>query len=302
MDISNKKSFARSGVIASLCLIAGSALNGSFALSFGIVLGLISGAVVVWQELRGPEEVDVRFSDDDAFGSFWERLIIQKTVNNCCVFLRRLELNPPTVSPVMGVGIIPTAIPPGAALRLEAHFGTGCLCPLVGHGLPDTSGFLYPRPYRKISIAAAYMHCFMFRLFLEGTGTPILEGYPILAEGLMERYFCHAFSGTPFVLLGADADDIDKWLAALLSVRNTCGKGFTDQTMAYALRMIVRSKPAEGEEFGEFFFKSVAASMMNRASRSSRQKWGQLLSILIERGVIKRGWVRFPLEGYSERG
>jgi hypothetical protein len=233
--------------------------------------------------LRGAGEVEVRFADDDTLLGFWDRLVIRRTINDCCLFLRRLGLSPPPVSPIIGVASLPIALTPGSAFTMSADLGTACMC--SASSAPDTAGFVYQKPYHKIQIASAYTHCYIFRLFTRGE-VKVLEGFPLIATRLMDLYFCHAFANTPFTAPGKDGS-IERWISALLSIRSTCGRNFTDIVLAYTLQLLVTANQVEGESFDEWLYKSISAAMMNTATHSTREKVAQAVTILIDRGVVQ---------------
>src|ERR1700691_2411747 len=148
-----------------------------------VALFMVSAGFFVLLALRGAGEVEVRFADDDTLLGFWDRLVIRRTINDCCLFLRRLGLRPPPVSPIIEVASLPIALTPGSAFTMSADLGTACMC--SASSAPDTAGFVYQKPYHKIQIASAYTHCYIFRLFTRGE-VKVLEGFPLIATRLMD--------------------------------------------------------------------------------------------------------------------
>ena len=280
-DLSNKKSFAGAGLLTALGIIAGGALGERVSIITGVALAVVFALIFLWFIFRGPEEVEVRFADEKTFG-FLERLLIRRTINNCCIYLRRLGLNPPSVSPILGVHSLPVAITPGSSYCISAILGTACIC--SSSGAPDTARFMYQKPYRKTSIASLYLHSYLFRLLTRG-GTQKLDELSGAAQFILELYFCHAFADEPLISWNPDSSEA-KWVDALLTIRNTCGEHFTDTLVAYTLQLLVNSNHAEGEAFASWFYKSLSAAILNTVSFSNNNWANRAISILVDYGVI----------------
>lgn len=283
VDLSNKKSFAGSGVLTAFGIVIGGVLGPRGSVIAGISLGLFSLVAFLWFFVKGPEEVEVRFSDEQSMG-FLERFSIRRTINNFYVYLRRLGLSPPLVSPLIGLSSLPISLTPGSAYSLSASLGTACIC--SASNAPDTAAFMYMKPHRKASIASAYLSCYLFRLFGVGDKTQQLRELHTGARILMEYYFCYAFGGGPFVAWSESKDSICRVVDALFAVRIACGDHFTDTLMAYTLQLLPTANPKDGESFNEWLLDSMQTAMLNTVSHSSRSKVNHAMRILARYGIV----------------
>jgi hypothetical protein len=278
MEFSNRQSFAGSGMIAAVCLMAGSA-TGHLGVAIGAVMFAVFG---LWYLFLG-DSVEIDFADSDELLGFWDRLQIRRMVNRCYGRLRRLRLSPPTISPIIGVASLPIALTPGSSLALTP-FGTACIC--SASAAPDTSGFVYRRPYHKVSIASAYLNCYFTRLFNKNGTVPPSE-HMSAARLLMEEYFYNALADTPFI----PPRETHRWPVTLISIRNMCGKKWFDPVMAHTLQLLISAIKKEDESFDVWFYHSLQAAMMNRTS-PDRTKIEQAVSLLIEHGLLKEEEIR----------
>ncbi len=291
MDLSNRNAFVGSGMIAGICLAIGS-IAGLPGVILGMGAFLFFGVWFLWLELSGPDLVEVRFAVDESPIGFWDRMFIKRTVNQCYVYLKALGLEPPRVSPVIRVASFPVALTPGSTGVLSS-LGTACIC--SASSAPDTSGFMYQRPYHKATIASAYMFCYIFRFFGGGSGR-VMDELTSADAHFMDEYFSYAFSDVPFTYPGKDGS-ATSWISALVNIRHTCGKEFTDMAMAYTLHLLVSAKRKEGESFSEWIYKSLSTGMLNTVSNSNRDKIAEVVGILLERKLVNEEFVRRDLMG-----
>jgi hypothetical protein len=111
------------------------------------------------------------------------------------------------------------------------------------------------------------------------------------AQFILELYFCHAFTDTPFVPWNPTSSEA-KWVDALLTARNTCGEYFVDTLMVYTLQLLPTSNQAEGDSFERWFYKSLSAATLNTVSFSNRYWATRAISILVDHGVISEETMR----------
>jgi hypothetical protein len=281
MDLSNRKAFAGSGMIAAICLLAGS-IAGHSGIAIGIIMLVLFGFSYAVIELQGPMEVQVQFGDSEYLSPL-KKLHVRKRIHAFYLYLQGLGLNPPKISPIINIGKHPTV-----------EYIGGMSCAGRDSDRKDQSAIDNSEAYSDAAIARAYSHCYFMRKTkaMEFPSDPedhMKDTGRLLACMVISQYFCLAFSGRGF--FSPSPLTYEKWISALLSIRLDCGSHFTDSAMTGVVFDLSSTPliPLSGgtEEFGEWFWRRLKASMMSISFFGNTEKIDLAREKLLDRGLIQ---------------
>jgi hypothetical protein len=185
-------------------------------------------------------------------------------------FLRDAGLSPPTFSPVITV-VSKTTLPYSLS------------CSATESMVPDHSDLHRSQLYQDEALALAYSWCFFSRL-TQSSSNDFTRTFSGMARYVIATYFCRAFAGEKI----GDAlsnDDVERWVAALLNVRITCGARFTNGAVAHALLQISERKDIDNE-FRTWFFSWSRDGMLSTCVSGDTSKAVQASAIFLDRGLI----------------
>jgi hypothetical protein len=278
VDFSNRKSLTVSGMLGGGGLIAGS-IAGHLGIATGLLMLLIFVPWFGYLQMKGPGDVAVRFGDSDHLFAL-DKLRISRTINLYFLYLRRLGLNPPLVSPIINVGG-----------RHDTPYSVGC----AAHGskMPDHFELHRSQISKREVVAWSYSWCFFRQsfkalAFLESS-SGIMYSFLSLAQHIVSDYFPKAFAG---IKIGdyASPSDVSVWVAALLNIRVTCGAHFTDSVIAYLTLQLSEAKDGVyGQDFNMWFFSHLRDAIFAIRLPGDRRKFIEVANILVERGLLPRG-------------
>jgi hypothetical protein len=277
VDIPNKKALAVSGVVAGVCLIFGS-LAGHQGIAVGAVMCLLFGVWFVLIEVKGSDLVEVPFGDSDNL-HWWDEWYIRKVVNEAFLYLRQNDLSPPRVCPVLNVGDYERW--PGGNVQCSGYTGN----------TPDYSHLTTKTKRSRPGVAHAYWCCYLHRTICRVAtekNFPLNDPRLAGAVWIIDGYFQYAF-GEIFIGHPESRSAVAQWIAALLSVRLTCGQRFTDGAIAHTALDIGQYPRLDSNtnDLSPWFWGYLKNNMFRIRPTGNIEKLEQATAILKDRGLIE---------------